>query len=346
MKISVLAPAILAIGMATLPAHAQPTTSASPESAAEAASQRFRRGAALYREGSFDAALAEFTKAYQIAPDYRVLFNIAQVQVQRGDYVAAVETFHRYMNEGGSEIAEQRRSDVEAKIEALRERIATLDVEGNVAGAAVIVDGVELGRLPVDGIAVNAGVRQIVIRKPGYREHTERLTLAGGETTTLTVTLKKDPTPASTRPAKNTTKESNDAASDNAASSDAASDEAELAEPNRRYFSTEFWVSLIATSVAAGGTVTLAMMTRNADDSLDSELNRFPGSSSDIGEARRTLKRDALLTDVCGALTIVGAGVTAYLAVKGFHKEKPTEEKTVSLHTGPMGAGWQVGGTF
>jgi Tfp pilus assembly protein PilF len=52
---------------------------AAPDDAAEAAKQHFNRGVASYRDGDFDAALAEFEKAYETRPDYRVLYNLGQV---------------------------------------------------------------------------------------------------------------------------------------------------------------------------------------------------------------------------------------------------------------------------
>ena len=59
--------------------HAQPKTTASEtEPALGEARERFQRGVDLYKEGSFDAALAEFNKAYELAPNFRVLYNMAQ----------------------------------------------------------------------------------------------------------------------------------------------------------------------------------------------------------------------------------------------------------------------------
>src|SRR5690606_15305964 len=48
------------------PSHAQEATQA-------AAAEHFERGIELYREGSLDAALVEFERAYESVPDYRVL---------------------------------------------------------------------------------------------------------------------------------------------------------------------------------------------------------------------------------------------------------------------------------
>src|ERR1043166_1717810 len=61
---------------------------ASPGSGAvTVARQQFAHGVELYRAGAYDAALAAFTRAYELAPTYRILYNLAQVQAQRQDYV-------------------------------------------------------------------------------------------------------------------------------------------------------------------------------------------------------------------------------------------------------------------
>src|SRR5512147_2127853 len=87
--------------------------------AVEEASQRFQRGVKLYRDRSFDAALVEFNRAYELAPDYRVLYNIGQVQVERGDAVAAVKAFRQYLKDGGDSIAATRSADLQTEITRL-----------------------------------------------------------------------------------------------------------------------------------------------------------------------------------------------------------------------------------
>lgn len=86
-------------------AHAQ--TDAKPSDAArEEASGHFQRGVELFQEGAFRAALVEFERAYGIAPDYRLLYNIGQVKLQLQDYLGATQSYERYLEEGGSEIPE------------------------------------------------------------------------------------------------------------------------------------------------------------------------------------------------------------------------------------------------
>src|SRR5262245_57300010 len=92
----------------------------------EDARERFRRGVDFYREGSYDAALAEFSKAYEIAPDYRVLYNLAQVQSERRDYAAALRLVDDYVKRGQGEIGEERLEQVRNWRPQLKIRVAAL----------------------------------------------------------------------------------------------------------------------------------------------------------------------------------------------------------------------------
>ncbi|MEZ4302901.1 MAG: hypothetical protein R3B70_48710, partial [Polyangiaceae bacterium] len=40
---------------------------------------RYEKGKQLYGEGAFDAALAELQRSYELAPSYKILYNIALV---------------------------------------------------------------------------------------------------------------------------------------------------------------------------------------------------------------------------------------------------------------------------
>jgi len=60
--------------------------------AGEEASTRFKRGLQLFDEGDYALALVEFERAYQLAPNYRALYNIGLVNVQLGRYAEATRT--------------------------------------------------------------------------------------------------------------------------------------------------------------------------------------------------------------------------------------------------------------
>src|SRR5262249_3306147 len=94
--------AALALGLLAVcaPALAQQTSSrpTTPTTAAQAeAEQRYRRALDLFDEGNFEAALLELRRAYELAPTYRLLYNIAIVNVGLKDYVRAIDYFERYL---------------------------------------------------------------------------------------------------------------------------------------------------------------------------------------------------------------------------------------------------------
>ena len=75
----------------------------------EEAMPHFQRGVELYDENDFQNALIEFRRAYEIAQDYHVLYNVAQTCYQLQNYACALDAFTRYLSEGGSAIARERR---------------------------------------------------------------------------------------------------------------------------------------------------------------------------------------------------------------------------------------------
>src|SRR5688572_7180331 len=113
-------------------AAAPPETPVSDPKVVEEARQRFQKGVQLFKEWSFEAALAEFRKAYQLAPSYRVLYNIAQVHYELKNYVDALKAFRQYLNEGAGDVAPDRRAQVEAEIRKLEGRVGYIEVIANV----------------------------------------------------------------------------------------------------------------------------------------------------------------------------------------------------------------------
>ena len=53
------------------------------------AEERFQRGVKLFDDGDFKLALIEFQRSYALAHNYRVLYNIGQVEFQIGAFASA-----------------------------------------------------------------------------------------------------------------------------------------------------------------------------------------------------------------------------------------------------------------
>ena len=101
----------LAASTPTVARAAAPQAAASDDATKEAIG-RFKRGLELYKDGAFAAALIEFRKAYEIAPNYRVLYNIGQVCSEMQDYVCAVRSFDAYLAQA-TDLTPERRREVE-----------------------------------------------------------------------------------------------------------------------------------------------------------------------------------------------------------------------------------------
>jgi hypothetical protein len=169
-----------------------------PAATAEA-SVHFNRGVELYREGNLDAALAEFVRANEISPNYRLSYNMAQVQIERHDYVRAVALLESYLEQGGAEIAAARRAEVEQEAARLRERIAVLWITADVEAASVWVNDERIAGLPLQKpVMLNAGVARLRVEAEGRKPYIAELSVAGGDRPRLELSLEVLPTNAPT----------------------------------------------------------------------------------------------------------------------------------------------------
>jgi len=165
-----------------------------PPNAAEA-SKHFERGLTLVDDEDWSSALVEFQRAYDLDPNFRVLFDIGQCRYQLHDYPDALHAFQRYLSDGGDAVPPDRRSKVQADVELLKGRVATVRISSTAAGAQVSVDDAVVGTTPLaDALLVSAGVHRIVLRPPGGPEVTREVTVAGEEH--ADVALDPVPTPA------------------------------------------------------------------------------------------------------------------------------------------------------
>lgn len=162
------------------------------------AGRRFDQGVAYVAEGRFEAALAEFLRAYEISGEWAVLYNLGQVSLSLGRNAEAHDTFRRYLAGGGTDVDPMRRAEVEDLLAGLEPRIARIAVEADVEGALVLVDGVERGRTPLAGpVVVEPGSHVVEVRDErlvGGRERREVI-LASGLVETVAVVAAPPPAP-------------------------------------------------------------------------------------------------------------------------------------------------------
>lgn len=159
-------------------------------SAATQAAEHFDRGVAFFNESRFDAALAEFDRAYELAPAYATLYNLARVHAALGHAVQAANAYERYLRATEGRLPAARREAIEQALGEQRSRIGQVLIAVDVAGAVINVDGDDIGDTPLlRPVALAAGTHTIEIRAPGYQMARRTVSVAGRETVRLQVSL-------------------------------------------------------------------------------------------------------------------------------------------------------------
>lgn len=192
--------AIILGGASPAAADPQAETAEAPptDAAVREAGKHYNRGLTLYREGEHTLAVIEFDRAYELVPDYRVLYNSGQVRIQLGQYTRARRALEQYQHEGGDRVPADRRESLKADLEMVAARTATLRVVTDVAGAEVLVDDEVVGTSPLtEPLMLNTGAHRLTLRKQGYRAATVRQALAGRDD--LTVRIEAEAIPEAPR---------------------------------------------------------------------------------------------------------------------------------------------------
>lgn len=286
----------------------------------EAGRGHFDRGVDYYRDGNINAALIEFKRAYDAAPNYRVLYNLGQVANALNDYVEAQRYFQRYLQEGGAEIDAERRAEVNALITKLGGRIASVTVHCNVDGAQIYVDDVPVGISPLpEPLRVSAGTRRIAAAHSGKPRTTRVVEAVGGERLNVEIELVGGAHASAPPPY-------------------AAADPGPSSGPG-----PTLWVG-IGTGALAVGTAVVGYLAAQDSSKFHDALNRST-TASEVNRLHNRAATKALLTDVLLAATAISGGVTLFLALSG--SESSEKRSVVASAKLKLGLGsLQVSGQF
>jgi hypothetical protein len=166
-------------------AHAQPPS----EESRSAARALLAEGAALFERRDPAAALAKFEQAYALFPSPKIHFNFGQAYRGLGRHAEAITAFQRFLDQATDADASLRQL-ARTSVEELRAHVATVQVDADVAGAQVAIDGRGVGRTPLGGpLWLEPGVHLLRVTTPDGRTHGEQLQLRAGSTLRLTPRL-------------------------------------------------------------------------------------------------------------------------------------------------------------
>jgi len=293
--------------------HADPSTAPPASSSVKEAGQHFQRGVTLYNEADYRAALVEFKRAFEIAPNAAVLYNIGQTYYQLQNYASALSALERYLSESGATAPHRR--EVEQTIETLQARVGKVVVTTNVADCEVTIDDELVGRTPFsDPILVSIGRRKVTAMRQGRPPETRFVDVAAGDTVKLTMSLGGPDAvaPITTMPVKPA-----------------------AARSSGNGLVTAGWVT---TGVLGAGAITAGVLAFLASRDLKDARDTFPASHDDLTSKSSKVSRYSTIGDIAGIAAVVAGGITLTLTL--------TRSESHEVHVAVAPNGVQLAGTF
>ena len=325
------------------------------QKALQEARTRYEKGKQLYGEGAFDAALAELQRSYELAPSWKILYNIALVQRARNDFAGSLAAYEKYMSEGGKDVPAARKQEVTKEIDTLKTLVARVDVKTNVADADVLVDDVPVGKGSISAYVLNPGSHRVSASKEGRQTVVKVINVAGGDSKSLDLVLQETTSPQPTATPTVTTAPTETSAPTSTApavtSSATGTDTTPPPPPPERGPVWVGWALTGALAVGAGVTGGLAMSKASAHKDLRAQ----PDVTQDqITASRNDAKTLALVTDVLVPCAVVAGAVSLYFSVRSLEPAKSGKSgSTLRIGASPTvgpsgvsGASGMVQGSF
>jgi hypothetical protein len=290
---------------------AQPEPEGSPERPAESPSianarEHIGRGQTAFELGNYPAALSEMQTAYALLEGhplrYLTLYNIASCYQRMVRYELAIEYYERYLAEAPADDGD--RDEIRGRLLALKDLLATLDVQANVPDAELWIDGHAAGKVP-EHVLVTAGVHRVEVRAPGRMEARADVELKAGEARQLHMSLTALPSERGLHPA---------------------------------YFWTG--VGLTGAALVTGTAFGLrAVRLHNQTEDQISSDDPSERYSSVVHDPRPTIRRNANAADIAFAATaVLGVGTLVLYAFTDFKKEKKSTNIQPVLASSFLGA--------
>jgi hypothetical protein len=160
------------------------------------ADRHFKAGVALFNEAKYTEALAEFERAYEIAPHPLVLYNIAGCHRELSHYSEAVSYYKRFLAVTNEKIPAPRLNAAKDELESILLRIARVNVTLSPAidGVVVAVDGNDLSKFE-SPLLLSPGDHKVTARAAGRRDAERSLHLASGDEVDIDLVLAELPPP-------------------------------------------------------------------------------------------------------------------------------------------------------
>ncbi|MDP9001270.1 MAG: PEGA domain-containing protein [Myxococcota bacterium] len=255
------------------------------------AAKHFQRAVSLYGEADYRAAVVEFKRAYSLAPNTAVLYNIGETEYQLQDYAGALTTFHRYLLE--THPTDAHRTEVERNVEVLRTRVGRLRITTlPAAGAEIMVDDQSVGKTPLeDAVLVSIGHRKVVASMPGLAPVIRYVDVAAEDDVAVNL-----PAAGSTEVGAGAGVQGEQPA-------------LRISHPSRSGSSLRI-VGWVATGAFAAGALTFGLLADMAATDLKNARNAFPTTAATLSHDAQLTTTYSVIADSLTAGAILVGGIT------------------------------------
>lgn len=146
------------------------------------------RGVDAFRNGRYEEARQAFAECYALMPKSDVLRNLSISELQSGHYVDAAR--HLTVLLSGVDLPANVREEATLRLQQAEAQVGRLNVNVDVPGATVAIDGQPVGHTPLDGPwYIEPGQHEITISKPGYPRDSRQIYALAGVAIPVTVLL-------------------------------------------------------------------------------------------------------------------------------------------------------------
>lgn len=289
-----------------------PALADTPESPTKVAGEHFDRGVAMYGEADYRAALVEFRRAYEIAPNAAVLYNLGQTYYQLQNYAAALAAFQHFLADAGE--SPSHKAEVDELIKTLKSRVGHVQIT-TLPDTEITVDDDLVGKTPLTAaVDVSIGRRKITALHSGRPPETRYVDVSAGETAKLAIEFASNGEGGG-RP--------NDQPGQ------------PTDESSRENTKKTLWA---ATAVLGVGAIVTGAIAFKYSRDLSDQKNTFPVAQADLDKTASRVTTFSAVADIAGAVAVVTGAFALYLTL--------SKSKDHEVHAGLTPTGLQIAGTF
>jgi len=152
-------------------------------------------------EGRLTEAVALFQEAWALDHDWESVCELARVEKNLARAPAAAASYRRCWHTMPENVKAALGEQVKLELAKLLTQVGTLDLESNVPGAEVVVDGEVVATMPLEQpLYVYAGQHSLLVRKPGYEPDARFIDVRPGGNIKQFMRLQRTGSPDSSAP--------------------------------------------------------------------------------------------------------------------------------------------------